>query len=129
MVYWRRVSDPAETIHRVCLELPEVTERLSHGAPTYFIRLKTSFATVRMDGHHHQEFPHLVCAAGTGVQQSLVTGRPDQFFVPAYVGGRGWIGVRLDRGVTEDELVDLCEDAYRTVAPATLVKRWEAERG
>jgi len=115
------VADPGRAIRDRCLSLPSVTERLSHGAPTFFVRDRTSFAAMRLHGHHDLEFPHLVCAAPIGVQQERVESRPEAFFVPPYVGGRGWIGVRLDRRVSLQELGDLCEDAYRTVAPARLV--------
>jgi hypothetical protein len=109
--------------------LPEVSERLSHGSPTFFIRGRTSFATLLATGHHGDSFPHFICAGGPGVQQSLVNSRPGTFFVPPYVGHRGWIGVRLDRGVSWDEIEDLCEDAYRTVAPSRLIEVLDASRG
>jgi hypothetical protein len=121
--YNRRMDAPEftlEHIRRACLTLPEVEERLSHGAPTFFVRGKRSFATVWIRGHHDHEFPHLWCAAAEGVQAQVVTERPQQYFRPPYVGHRGWLGVRLDRGVPLEELTDLCEDAYCVVAPASL---------
>jgi hypothetical protein len=115
-----------EHIRRACLALPEVEERLSHGAPTFFVRGKKTFVTVWADGHHDNRFPHLWCAAPEGVQAGVVNDRPDQFFRPPYVGHRGWLGVRLDRGVPLDELADLCEEAYRVVAPPSLIRLLEA---
>ncbi len=120
------VATIEKVVRRTCLALPEVSERLSHGEPTFFIREKKSFLTLLVDGHHDSVFPHLVCAAGHGVQSALITERPEEFFVPAYVGHRGWIGVRLDRSVEASEMVALCEDAYRTVAPASLRARLDA---
>jgi hypothetical protein len=114
-------------IRGVCLALPEVEERLSHGTPTFFVRGKKTFASVWSHGHHDNEFPHLWCAAADGVQGRLVADRSEQFFRPPYVGHRGWLGVRLDRGVALDELTDLCEDAYCVVAPPTLVHRFLSE--
>jgi len=105
----------------ICLALPEVTERLSHGAPTWFVRDKKSFVTLWADGHHQDEFPHLWLAGLPGAQQELAAADPGQFFRPPYVGGRGWIGVRLDREVDWAEIAELCQDAYRAVAPARLV--------
>jgi hypothetical protein len=61
------------------------------------------------------------CAAPPGAQQALVTEDPRRFFVPSYVGGRGWIGVRLDVPTDWDVVAELSEDAYRTVAPRRLV--------
>jgi hypothetical protein len=62
------------------------------------------------------------CAAGEGVQRMLVEAEPERFFVPAYVGHRGWLGVRLDRGLDWDELAGIVEDAYAEVAPPKLVR-------
>ena len=70
-----------------------------------------------VDGHHDHEFPHLWCAAPAGAQQELVAEDPGSFFKPPYVGHRGWVGVRLDRGIGAAELGELCVDAYRVVAP------------
>jgi hypothetical protein len=113
-------------IRSTCLSLPEVEERPSHGAPTFFVRGKKTFLTVWADGHHDNQFPHLWCAAPEGVQADLIANRPDQFFRPPYVGHRGWLGVRLDRGVPLDELTDLCDEAYRVVAPPSLSRLLEA---
>ncbi len=115
-------SAPA-LVRLACLGLPDVQERLSHGAPTFFVRGRASFAAIRADGHHDLRFPHLLCAAAEGVQAAVIHARAEEFFRPPYVGHRGWLGVRLDRGVSADELADLCEEAYRVVAPATLVRR------
>lgn len=112
----------SSAVRSQCLSFPSVTERLSHGAPTFFIRERTSFVTLLMDGHHDLDFPHLVCAAPAGVQASLVASAQGTYFVPPYVGVRGWVGVRLDREVTLEELEALCEQAYRTVAPRRLVE-------
>jgi hypothetical protein len=112
-----------ERFRRACGRLPEVEERLSHSAPTFFVRGKKSFAMLWADGHHEDDFPHLWLAAAQGVQGELIAADPQQFFRPPYVGHRGWVGVRLDRGIGDDELRELCEDAYRAVAPKTLVQR------
>jgi hypothetical protein len=121
------VNDPtdslAERLRVICLALPEVTERASRGAPTWFVRDKSSFVTLWADGHHDNQFPHLCCAAPPGAQQELVGSEPERFFRPPYVGGRGWIGVRLDLDTDWAEIAELCQDAYRVIAPARLVAR------
>jgi hypothetical protein len=104
----------------VCFALPEVTERLSHGSPTWFVRGKKTVATY-VDNHHGDGRLAIWCPAPPGVQGTLVTGEPDRFFVPAYVGHRGWLGVRLDRDLDWDEVAGIIEDAYRMVAPKKLV--------
>jgi hypothetical protein len=115
-------ADPAERLRAICLALPEVTERASHGAPTWFVRDKRAFVTLWADGHHDHGFPHLWCAAPPGAQQELTASAPAVFFRPPYVGGRGWIGVRLDvPGLGWTEIGELCEDAYRVIAPPRLI--------
>jgi hypothetical protein len=109
-------------VRKLCLALPEATERPSHGAPTFFVREKRSFATV-WDNHHGDGRFALICAAPPGAQAMLVEADPDRFFVPAYVGHRGWLGVRLDRGFDRDEVAGILEDAYAEVAPPRLVEQ------
>lgn len=113
-------------VRRLCLALPEVTERASHGSPSFFVRDKRQFVQTWPQGHHEHAWPHLWCAAFPGVQEELAARDAARFFRPPYVGHRGWIGVRLDGRVDWDEVGDLCEDAYRVVAPATLVARLDA---
>jgi hypothetical protein len=64
-------DDLAGQVRVICLALPEVTERLSHGAPTWFVGGKKSFVTLWANGHHNDEFPHLWCAGLPGAQQEL----------------------------------------------------------
>jgi hypothetical protein len=110
-----------ERLRRICLALPETSERRSHGAPTFFVRDKRAFVMV-LDNHHGDGRFAIWCAAGDGMQQMLVEAEPERFFVPPYVGHRGWLGVRLDRGLDWEELAGIVEDAYAEVAPAKLVE-------
>jgi hypothetical protein len=110
----------------LCLGLPEVTERLSHGTPAFFVRDKSTFVYAWVGGHHDHTFPHLWCAAPRGMQEVRVAGDPERFFRPPYVGHRGWIGLRLDGEVDWDEVAELCEDAYRSVAPKRLLAQLDA---
>ena len=108
-------------IRRICLALPETSERLSHGAPTFFVRGKRAFVMVLTNHHGDGRFA-LWCAAPAGIQAMLVEADPERFFVPPYVGHRGWLGVRLDRGLDWDEIARIAEDAYAEVAPPKLVE-------
>ena len=117
-------TDIDAQVRAICLALPGVTEKPSHSAPAFFV--KKQFLALWSIGHHDHEFPHLWCAAPLGAQEELVETDPDRFFRPPYVGGRGWIGVRLDRSVDWDEIAQICEDAYRTVAPPKLVAQLDA---
>jgi len=116
-----------DVVRFACLALPEVTEKLSHGAPAFFVRKQ--FLMLWPNGHHDHHFPHLWFAAPPGVQADLAATEPDRFFRPPYVGGRDWVGCRLDEPVDDDdELAAICEDAYRAVAPPTLVALLDARR-
>jgi hypothetical protein len=120
-------TDLAVQLREICLALPEVTMRPSHGAPTWFVRDKKPFLTLWAAGHHDNNFPHLWCAGLPGAQQALTGSSPGRFFRPPYVGHRGWIGVRLDGDVDWTELAELCADAYRAVAPARLTALLDAD--
>lgn len=123
------VATKAETalakVREACLALPEVNERLSHGSPTFFIRDKKTFVMF-LDDHHGDGRLALWVAAAPGVQAEMVDEEPDRFFVPPYVGHRGWLGVRLDRRPDWPEVAGICADAYRQVAPKTLVAQLDA---
>jgi hypothetical protein len=118
--------DRLEALRRLCLAQPETTERLSHGEPTWFVRDRKTF--VMYADHHHDDRLAFWCAAPPGAQSALVGMNPERFFVPAYVGHRGWLGVRLDVSVDWDEIADLVVDAYRMVAPKRLLAELDAHR-
>jgi hypothetical protein len=121
------VPDPSiERLRGLCLALPEVTERLSHGEPTWFVRDKTSFVTTA--DHHHDDRVAFWCAAPDGAQEDLIASAPDRFFRPPYVGHRGWLGVWLDVPQDWHEIAALVENAYRRVAPARLVAALDDRR-
>jgi hypothetical protein len=101
-----------ERIRTICMDLPGVTEKRSHGAPAFFAGRQ--FLTLWIDGHHDHAFPHLWCAAPPDAQSELVTTEPDRFFRPLYVGGRGWLGARLDGTIDWKEIAVVCEEAFRT---------------
>jgi hypothetical protein len=108
-------------IREICLSLPETSERPSHGAPSFFVRGKRAFCMVMADHHGDRRFA-IWCAAPAGLQAALVDADPERFFVPPYVGHRGWLGFRLDRALDPDELAGILEDAYAAVAPARLIE-------
>jgi len=119
------VVDPLERVRALCLALPEATERLSHGEPTWF----AGRSFVMYSDHHHGGPLAVWCAAAPGVLEEQVEREPQRFFRPPYVGARGWLGVRLDVDVDGDELAGIIEDAYRQVAPARLVARLDEVSG
>lgn len=113
------------SLRRLCLALPEATERVSHGEPCWFVRDKKMFAMFA--NRHHDERVACWLAAAPGEQQALTAADPELFFVPPYVGTRGWIGVRLDRPALEPAVLsELVTEAYRAVAPARLAAQLPA---
>src|SRR5688572_5307514 len=109
-----------ERVRALCLDLPEVTERLSHGTQAWFIRDKKSFCSFHYN-HHRDGIVGIWCAAPPGAQESLIDANPKRYYRPAYVGHRGWVGMRLEGKVDWDEVAGVLEDAYCAVAPAKLV--------
>jgi hypothetical protein len=117
-------KDPLPRLRKLCLALPETTERLSHGEPTWFVRGKKTFVTYA--DHHHDDRLAFWCAAPDGAQAVRVAKDPGRFFIPPYVGTRGWLGVYLDVPVDWDEIADLVLDAYRMIAPKRLLEELDA---
>ena len=101
-----------------------IDRRLSHGEPAWFARNKTF---VMFADHHHDDRLAFWCAALDGAQDVLVRGAQERFFVPPYVGYRGWLGVYLDVPVDWKEIGAIVEDAYRAVAPKRLVAQIDAD--
>jgi hypothetical protein len=114
------MDDPVARLREIALALPEATEKVSHGEVAFFCRRQ--FACV--DDHHHgADRLAMWCAAPPGAQEELIGSNPEQFFRPPYVGHRGWIGVRLDLEPDWNEIAEIVRDAYRQIAPKSLVAR------
>ena len=113
-----------DRLRALCLALPEATEKTAWGEPTWRIRGKL-FA--QLDDHHHGA-DHLAVwlPAALGVQELLVRSDPERFFVPPYVGHRGWVGVRIDGRPDWRLVTTLVRDAYRQVAPKRVLDRLPA---
>ncbi len=98
----RAVSSPLARVRKICLSLPETTDRKSHGAPSFFIRDRVCFVNY-MDHHHDDGRLALWCACPPGMRDGLVRAQPEHYFVPPYVGlaggsacvwTGGWTGMR-----------------------------------
>jgi len=110
-------------VRRLCLAMPEVTEGMTHGAETWFVR-RRSFAKFVDPEKHRVDEQHVAfwAAAPPGARRELVAEDPRRFFVPRF-GGYDWIGMRLDQCVDWLEVREILVDAYRQVAPKFLVTR------
>jgi hypothetical protein len=111
-------GDPVERLRAICLALPETSEKLAWGEPTWRVRDRI-FA--QLDDHHHGA-DHLAVwlPAPLGEQEMMIETDPVRFFRPPYVGQRGWVGVRLDRRPSWKLMRTLVAQAYRQVAPPKL---------
>src|ERR1700685_1691653 len=87
-------STATERGRAICVDLPLVSERLSHGEASWFINDKKNF--VAMSDHHHDDRVSVTLAAAAGVRESLIEEDRARYFRPPYVGGRGWVGAYLD---------------------------------
>lgn len=114
----RSGRSPIDRLRAICLALPEATEQLAWGEPTWRVGGKL-FA--QLDNHHHRA-DHLAVwlPAPLGEQEAMVFTDPARFFRPPYVGSRGWVGMRIDRKPDWALVARLVEQAYREVAPPRL---------
>ena len=113
--------DRLERLRRICLALPDASEKEAWGDPTWRVRDRI-FAMQK--GNFEGGRPSVWFKAPDGDQAALVGSDPRRFFVPPYVGPKGWVGIHLDtRRVDWEELGELIEDSYRLVAPKGLVSK------
>jgi len=108
------VPSPFDRVREICLSLPAVDERPSHGEAAWFVKGKRQFANTA--DRHHDDRVAIWCAAPPGVQEALIASDPSKFFRPPYVGPRGWIGVYLDVPINWTEVQGILEEAHRFIA-------------
>jgi len=119
-------------VRRIALALPEVNERLSHGEPCFFVRDKRPLCYFH-DDHNGDGRISLWCPAPPDLQEELVSTEPERFFKPPPSASgvfAGWLGVFLDLsgpdGVHWDEISTILEEAFRMVAPKSLIAELDA---
>ena len=116
-------GSPIDRVRKICLALPETTERPSHGEPAWFVREKL-FATWE-DHHHGDPIVGLWVKGAPGLQELLVENEPERYYRPKYVGHKGWIGVNMEpegrAGVDWAQVEDLLRESWRMTAPKKLL--------
>jgi predicted DNA-binding protein (MmcQ/YjbR family) len=106
----------------ICLALPGTAQRASGDHLSFHVG-KRVFAYA-LNNHHGDGIVGLCCKVALGGNTDLVTTYPKRYYLPAYIGPRGWVGLRLDRATIDwDEATGLVHDSYRLVAPRHLAKR------
>jgi len=114
-------SNPAiRRLREICLALPEAFEKEAWGECTFRVTGGSMFAMTD-NNHHRSKHIAVWVKAPLDVQELLVSADAKRFFVPPYVGSKGWIGVRLDYKVDWDELREILKDGYAMSAPRRLL--------
>ena len=112
-------------VSKICLALPEATCEISGDHAIFRIRKKT-FAYY-MNNHHGDGIVSVCCKAALGENVDRASREPERFYLPAYIGPRGWFGLRLDGdGIDWSEVQNLVELSYCLAAPKTLVRAFES---
>ena len=113
-------STPREThlerVRRICGAMPTVTEKLSHGAPTFFVDKEKGVFTMFVDNHHQDGHVAVWLPASSGLQSALIGDAPATYFKPSYVGSSGWIGIELDQ-ISDEALEIHVREAWELAAP------------
>lgn len=109
-----------ERVRRICLALPETSEKLSHGEPTFFVHKKVF--VMFANNHHNDGHVAIWLPVLDGFQKSLIESSPKIYFKPPYVGVRGWVGIELAH-VSEQDLKFHIQTAWELMAPKRLLAK------
>ena len=106
----------------ICMGFPEVShETVGDGHISFRVR-KRIFAYYLFD-HHGDGIIAFCCKSNLNDQRRLIREDAASFFVPAYLGAKGWIAIRLDLDVVEWETVsELARQAFQSIAPKKLAE-------
>ena len=113
-------NDPVERVRRFCLAQPEASERASHGEPTFFVHGKVF--VMFSNNHHGDGHIAVMLPAPPGIQAALIEQKPETFYYPPYVGGRGWVGIELAH-IGDEELSFYIRLAWELIAPKRLLTK------
>jgi phosphoribosylglycinamide formyltransferase-1/phosphoribosylamine--glycine ligase/phosphoribosylglycinamide formyltransferase/phosphoribosylformylglycinamidine cyclo-ligase len=115
-----------DRLRAICMRMPRAAEKVSHGATSFFIEKGKVFAYFTHDHHGDGRSAVLVKTSGIEEQEMLIEADSDLHYRPAYIGHKGWLGIRVDRpGSDWDHIADRIETSWRLVAPKTLLERIE----
>jgi hypothetical protein len=111
-----------EALTKICLALPEA-RREDKGSHSAFLVGKRTFAYY-LNNHHNDNIISVCCKVLPGENHFLVESGPGRFYLPAYIGSRGWIGLRMDRATLNwTEVKELIRGSYLQIAPKRLAAR------
>ena len=107
------IAASLERVRRLCLTLPDTTEKLSHGEPTFFTNKKVF--DMFSDNHHGDGHISVLIPAAPGEQEALIQEDPKTYYRPPYVGIKGWVGIDLDR-IEDDPLAIHIHQAWKLIS-------------
>jgi predicted DNA-binding protein (MmcQ/YjbR family) len=111
-------------VSAICSALPETVCAIHEDYADFRVRKKV-FAYF-LNNHHGDRIVSICVKSELGENVDRSFARPDLYYLPAYIGKRGWFGMRLDRGAIDwKEVENIIHLSYRLVAPKTLVARSE----
>ena len=105
-------AEHLDRVRRICIALPETTEKLSHGEPTFFVRKRVY--CMFSNNHHNDGHVAVMVPTPPGYQATLIRTSPDKYYYPPYVGVAGWIGIELDR-ISDEDLAQHLLEAWRMI--------------
>lgn len=109
-------------VTKIALSLPDATRKV-HGSHAQFLVRKKTFAYF-LDNHHGDGIVSVTCKVMAGDNKALVEAQPRRFYLPAYIGSKGWIALRLDVGKIDwEEVKELLLGSYMLVAPKKLAEQ------
>ncbi len=113
----RKEDKQLKRVRKVCAALPETSEKLSHGEPTFFVHKKVF--VMFANNHHNDGHVAVWIPARAGMQEILIGEAPKTYFRPPYVGVKGWVGIELAK-IDDAALEAHIREAWKLIAPKRL---------
>jgi hypothetical protein len=120
-----RDRERLEKLTKICMALPGASKEAMHGHVAFKVGKKT-FAYYLND-HHGDGIVSVCCKVLAGDNERLIDANPRKFYMPAYIGPRGWVALRVDRATVDwSEVQELLRGSYEQMAPKKLVRQLES---
>jgi hypothetical protein len=120
-----RDRERLEKLTKICMALPGASKEAMHGHVAFKVGKKT-FAYYLND-HHGDGIVSVCCKVLAGDNERLIDGNPRKFYMPAYIGPRGWVALRVDRATVDwSEVQELLRGSYEQMAPKKLVRQLDS---
>ena len=115
-----------ERVSKICSGLPKSVREVLGSHASFTVGGKTY--AYYLNNHHGDGIIGIACKVLPGDNEALVAAHPEKFYLPAYIGSKGWVGLRLDiAGVDWNEVTELISGSYRLIAPKRLAAMLKAQ--